>query len=212
MLKNKLNMNLNVLRESLEGSAQSIIDLLCELIKLQGRYCAKEGLIRIMFKKPYCHIDEDENVQNLVTKLFTNPFLDRNEIFALQQNIYHSLMKIEVGNLGREMTGINAKSTKLRKKLRSVTDDYTFKICIELLDKKRSCDRALIGKKNDKIWSAAVESKKELDWLIDKWKGKILAIRKSSINKVDEAVNPVPGKSVDSLSMNPVKFINIEPH
>lgn len=192
---------------------QLIIDKLCDLIRLQNRFCVIEGRKAILAAglKSLVVIEENESVVDLVSKLFRSPYCDKDEVFKLQHNIYVGLIKIELGGIDKELISINARSARLRRDLKLISNDDVFKLCNDLVDKKKLNDRKDIGHVNDRIWSVALEKKKANDVMIKDWKEALSAVHDFYKNDDQVPDKSVSRKSIESLSTSSMVFASFEP-
>lgn len=160
-------------------------------------------------------VEENQDIADMVCKLFKNPFNEREDIFKLQHNMYVGLIRVELAGIDKELIHINARSAKLRKDLRSVSNDDVFKTCTNLLDKKKLNDRKDIGLTNDRIWSVALDKKKANDLMVKNWKNALTSMhefyKSDSCDDVLTVPVPVQAKDIKSLSISTIIFVNVEP-
>lgn len=128
-LLNDLRRGLNV--NNLANASQLIVNTLADIVKLQTKYetCnSKRTFLNRGIEK--CTILEvDNDIQNIVWKLFNNPHYDKESILRFQHQMYSDIMKIEMGCLEREMTKLNELAAKRKRFLRSICNDELFKKC-----------------------------------------------------------------------------------
>lgn len=185
-----------------------IIDALSELSKLQSICVIKESRKNIVKRgiEKCTILSTDNDVQSIVFNLLKIPFCDKDEILKFQHNVYHSLMKIEVSCIDKELTALNALAAKQRRLLKSITLDSVFKMCSGFLESKKASDTIEIGKDNEILWKKAVNDNVDRKLSVEKWLKTI-----SSINAKCQYDDNLLHTNTTSLSVSPTEHMDITP-
>lgn len=208
-LLNDLRRGLNV--NNLANASQLIVNTLADIVKLQTKYetCnSKRTFLNRGIEK--CTILEvDNDIQNIVWKLFNNPHYDKESILRFQHQMYSDIMKIEMGCLEREMTKLNELAAKRKRFLRSICNDELFKKCNNFLIFKKSSEIIKISRVNESLWKVAVDNKIGQTELLNVWLRTVSSVH----DNCEYADPPVLRESISitNLSFSRNECVDISP-
>lgn len=122
--------------------SEMIIKSVSTILKLQSVVTKKESESDILKRgiERGVILQRNVSINCIVTDLLSEKYCKSDEVLRFQHVMYLNEMEIKIGNIGREITSLNAIIAKERRMFKAITTDEIFKSCNIFLQKMKTND------------------------------------------------------------------------